>query len=245
MAQDCGVVVVAAGKGERFGGGTPKQYRLLAGRPVYQWSLQFFAHHPRVCELVLVVAGQFIDEIRSEVLSLGFPVPIVVVGGGERRQDSVENGVRALSDATFLAAIHDAARPFPPRNFDEVCDAARTWKAAICACPIVDTVKRCDDELFAFETVDRSRLWAAQTPQVFHRELLLRALEYCRQNAIDVTDDAAAVALLGVPTKLVPANRWNIKITTAEDLQLAEMLLSLRERGFFHLDQRDPEKGTI
>jgi len=232
---DCGVIIVAAGRGERMGGHPPKQFRLLGGIPVFEWSLKFFASQPRVSHIALVVPPSQGIELKVSLRKSAYATRAIVVSGGERRQDSVENGMRALPSSCALIAVHDAARPFPPLDFDAVCVAAKEFGAALFACPLSDTVKRGNEQAFAVETLDRTTLWAAQTPQVFQRELLARALDYCREHAIDVTDDAAAVALLGTPAKLLMGNRWNIKLTNPDDWFVAEALaLQEHSRRQFH-----------
>lgn len=223
MPRDCGVIIVAAGRGERMGGDLPKQFRPLAGSPVLLWSTRFFLAQPMVREVVLVVSADQLDRARAIESALR-PREITIVAGGARRQDSVANGLAALTPESRLVAIHDAARPFPPENFAALCEEARASGAAIFGYPIVETVKRVGADACIIETLDRSQLWAAQTPQVFHRELLERALRQCEDKGIEVTDDAAAVALLGHRVKIVEGSRWNIKLTVPEDWPVAECL---------------------
>jgi 2-C-methyl-D-erythritol 4-phosphate cytidylyltransferase len=228
MANDCGVIIVAAGKGERMGGEVPKQFRRLGDRLVFEWSVRFFADQPAVRQVALVVPAERVPKLRLALAAAGFGDRVLVVSGGMRRQDSVVSGLAALDRGCALVAVHDAARPFPPRNFETLCVEAREYGAALYAWPILDTVKRSDREGFAIETLDRSELWGAQTPQVFRRELLERALDHCNEAGIEVTDDAAAVALLGVAAKLVLGDRWNIKLTTPDDWIVAECLARMR-----------------
>jgi len=211
-----------------MGGEVPKQFRRLGDRPVFEWSVRFFADQPAVSQVALVVPAERVAELRLTVAAMGCGDRVLAVSGGMRRQDSVASGLAALDRGCRLIAVHDAARPFPPRDFETLCGVAREHGAALYAWPVLDTVKRADRQGFAIETLDRSELWGAQTPQVFRRELLERALRHCSEAGIDVTDDAAAVALLGVAAKLVMGDRWNIKLTTPDDWIVAECLARMR-----------------
>lgn len=225
--RDCGVIIVAAGRGERMGGDVPKQFQLLAGQPVYWWSLCFFLSHHAVTEIALVVPPDLVEKTRQTLPPKASQSPLVaVVAGGPRRQDSVANGLSALGAKSLLVAVHDAARPFPPRNFDDVCAEARRFGAAIFGLPVTETIKHVDERSYITGTPDRSRLWVAQTPQVFQRELLSRALALCKERGIEVTDDAAAVALVGTSVRIVEGSRWNIKLTVPDDWLFAECIAS-------------------
>lgn len=244
--RDCGVIIVAAGRGERMGGDVPKQFQLLAGQPVYWWSLCFFLSHHAVTEIALVVPPELVEKTRHALLATVSQSPIVtVVAGGTRRQDSVANGLTALSAKSHLVAVHDAARPFPPENFDDLCAEARHFGGAIFGLPVTETIKHVDETGIITDTPDRSRLWAAQTPQVFQRDLLSRALALCKERGIEVTDDAAAVALLGNPVKIVAGSRWNMKLTLPEDWLLAECIASRLQRNKFPcLSHRSKKEGS-
>ncbi|MCX7625969.1 MAG: 2-C-methyl-D-erythritol 4-phosphate cytidylyltransferase [Candidatus Sumerlaeaceae bacterium] len=246
LSRDCGVIIVAAGKGERMGGKMPKQFRLLVGEPVFSWSLQFFLSHDAVTEIALVVPPDLVEKTEHTLRQkASHCLPVMVVAGGTRRQDSVGNGLSALSAKSSLVAVHDAARPFPPLNFSEVCAEARSYGAAIFGLPVTETIKQVDDSGIVVASPDRSRLWVAQTPQVFQRELLASALALCNERGIEVTDDAAAVALLGRPVKMVEGSRWNIKLTVPDDWLLAECIGSQlrRDRPAF-LPSRSKSEGV-
>ncbi|MGC8741051.1 MAG: 2-C-methyl-D-erythritol 4-phosphate cytidylyltransferase [Candidatus Sumerlaeaceae bacterium] len=220
---DCGIIIVAAGKGERMGGDVPKQFRPLAGYPVYLWSLAFFSTQPSVQEIALVVPAANVSSLKQNFSSLS-DLTVHVVAGGARRQDSVVAGVSALSPKCEYIAVHDAARPFPPLHFERLLAVACEYGSAIFAYPIVETVKRVGPDKSIHETLERSGLWAAQTPQLFRRELLAAALEHCQRNDVVVTDDAAAVALINGPVRVVEGERWNIKLTATDDWAVAEYL---------------------
>lgn len=206
-----------------MGGGVPKQFRQLVGRPLFLWATAFFDRQPQVRELVLVVPGESIPTVEEMCSRARLSRPWSVVAGGSRRQDSVMAGVRALSPAARIAAVHDAARPFPPTDFASVVACARRHRAAIVAWPVSETVKLVEREAIT-ETVDRTNLWAAQTPQVFERDLLLHALIQSTDSGCEVTDEAMAIERMGIPVRIVPGSRTNLKITSAEDWIIAEAL---------------------
>lgn len=220
----CGIVLVAAGSGTRMGAGQPKQFRQLLGKPVIIWSALAFAQMPEVREIVVVTAPDFAEDVRAMFEAHGLTAKIAL--GGARRQDSVLAGVRALSHDTEFAAVHDAARPFPPANLGEALGSAAETGAAIFALPVTDTLKRGDDGNIT-GTVDRAGLWRAQTPQVARRRLLIDALEAC--GSCEVTDEAAALERAGVSVRLVMSAAENIKITTAEDWTMAEAIATWRQ----------------
>ena len=218
-----------------MGGDKPKQFQPLLGLPVYLWSVRFFLSHAFVKDVAVVVPSLFVDETHAALTKfLSQREHLFVVPGGERRQDSVRNGLNALKSTSSLVAVHDAARPFPPPHFDVICAQAQRTGAAIFGYPLVETVKRVDENLVITETLDRSCLWGAQTTQVFRTELLYQALEYCQKHGIEVTDDAAAVALLGFPVNVVQGSRWNIKLTVPEDWIIANSIAASLEAKESH-----------
>src|SRR5581483_6618105 len=215
-----GLIVVAAGRGERFGG--DKVWERLGGRPVVAWSLAALAGPP-VERVALVVAPARLAEARA--LARSVAVPCQVVPGGARRQDSVRNGLLALGPCEWVA-VHDAARPFATRELlERVWAAARASGAAVPGVPLVDTVKRVR-EGFVVETLPRAELWAVQTPQMFRGALLARAH---RAVADEATDDAALVERLGARVAVAEGAYNNVKITTPEDLALANWRLRAAE----------------
>jgi 2-C-methyl-D-erythritol 4-phosphate cytidylyltransferase len=213
-------VVVAAGEGRRFGG--PKQFAALRGRPVLDWSLAAFESSPHVDAVVLVLArpGEG-GKYAARYAKIG-----AVVRGGERRQDSVACGVAALKGQDDdIVLVHDGARPLVTQELIErVIDAARETGAAVPAVPLEDTVKEAEKGRVV-RTLERSRLFRAQTPQGFALGLLQRALAQARVEGADVTDEAALVERLGLPVALVPGDPRNIKITSPLDLTMAEAFL--------------------
>ena len=243
MNVECGIVLVAAGQGQRMGSVIPKQFLPLCGMPLYLWSLHYFQALPAVREIVVVVPAGYERRVAEETAQLRLSKVRSCVRGGELRQDSVEIGVHALSSDCPLVGIHDAARPFPPENFDELLQAAFATGAALFAVPVTDTLKRVTGEAVE-ATVDRTSLWAAQTPQIFRRDLLAAALAHAREQKCTVTDDAAAVEAMGIHPQIVVGSRWNLKVTTHEDWPVAEFLAQKLGRFFVQsLNARDSSCG--
>jgi len=216
-------VILAAGRSERFRGRVNKVFVLLRGRPLLRWCVDAFIASGAVEELVVVARpgeeGQ-ISALLSEV-----PLPVQVVLGGERRQDSARAGVEAARGEYVL--VHDAARPLvSPELIRRVLKATEEFEAAVPVLSVVDTVRYVDERGFLRpEDVRRAGLVRIQTPQGFRRELLLSALEHAERQGLPLTDDASAVLALGRRVAAVPGSPENLKITHPEDLKLAESLL--------------------
>lgn len=218
-----GAIVLAAGRSERMGG-VDKMLAPLGGRPLIAWAVEALVTHPQVGALVVVVSAANEAAIRALVAQLA--PRAAVVRGGERRRDSVRAGLEALPAYEYVI-VHDGARPLLTRDLVEAALAgARQAGAALCAVPVTDTVKRADDSGLVRGTVARQGLWLAQTPQAFRRDLLLRAHA---ATDVDATDDAALVEHLGEPVRIVMGSARNIKVTTPQDLRLAEALLAAGE----------------
>jgi len=218
-------IVLAAGRGERMGG-IDKVFASLAGRPLVAWTLAAFKKCDAVDEVVVVAAPESVDRMWALVREWRFTKVTAVVPGGATRQASVRAGIDAAARAAIVA-VHDAARPLVTSDLIARGVAlAREHGAALCAIPSRDTVKDVEgDPPVVRATPDRARMWLAQTPQVFDRALLLRAHEAAPTAA---TDDAALVEALGHAVHVYEGAPSNFKVTTAEDLVLAEALL--RER---------------
>jgi 2-C-methyl-D-erythritol 4-phosphate cytidylyltransferase len=226
LPRDVGVVLVAAGQGTRLGGDTPKQYRPLAGVPVLLHALRPFAAHPDVRQVVVVLPPADAATPPAFLADLAGGSLRVIAGGAER-SDSVAAGLGALPDECAIVLVHDAARPFVDRQvIDAVIGHARAGEGAIAAVPVSDTLKQVDraDPTRVARTVPREGLWRAQTPQGFPRNLLLQAHAARRTGSLGVTDDAMLVEACGGTVRLVPDSPRNLKITTADDLALAECL---------------------
>jgi 2-C-methyl-D-erythritol 4-phosphate cytidylyltransferase len=226
------VVLVAAGRGIRLGSESPKQYRLLAGVPMLLRSLRPFIAHPEVAHVVVVLPPEDMSAPPTWLAELEGGVLTLAAGGAER-SDSVANGLAAITVACGVVLVHDAARPLIDRaTIDAVIAAAREGGGAVPAIPVGDTLKEAVASAtgapggpLVARTIPRDRLWRAQTPQGFPRALLERAHREARAAGIASTDDAMLVERLGAPVRLVPGSARNVKVTTAEDLVLAELLL--------------------
>jgi 2-C-methyl-D-erythritol 4-phosphate cytidylyltransferase len=225
LPRDVGVVVVAAGRGTRFGGETPKQYQPIGGVPMVLRAVRPFAAHPDVAQVVLVLPPA--DAAAPPAFLRGVAgVGLVVVAGGAERSDSVSAGLRALGPECTVVLVHDAARPFVGRAvIDAVIAHARAGEGAVAAVRVNDTLKQAaaEDATRVARTVPRDGLWRAQTPQGFPRAVLERAYA-AAQGEGGATDDAALVERTGVSVRLVPDSPRNMKVTTSEDLALAELL---------------------
>lgn len=217
-------VIVAAGRGSRFGGALPKQYLPLGGQSVLRHAAAAFAHHPRIAGVQVVIRDEDRAIFAEAMAGLTLLPP---VAGGAERQDSVRLGLEALvSYQPARVLIHDGARPFPEAAvLDRVIDALARAPAAIPALPLGDTIKRVADGLVR-ETVDRAQLWRAQTPQGFHFGAILDAHRAAAGRVL--TDDAAVAEAAGIAPVIVAGSEDNLKVTTAQDLAVAERLLTAR-----------------
>lgn len=214
----------------RFGGKTPKQFVPLCGLPVFLHSLRAFEAADTIGRVVLVVPPEGSgSRLRPRDVSTqyGLRKLAVVVPGGERRFDSVFEGIKAAEDDCRIAVIHDAARPFVEPGIVDACvSAALRWKAAVAAVPVADTLKDVGPGGAVVRTVPREGLWQIQTPQAFDFALILEAyLRYrLRIAPVESTDDAGLVEALGAEVKIVAGSRLNFKITTADDMKLARIV---------------------
>lgn len=219
-------IIPAGGAGSRFGHVQPKQFLELAQWPVLAHTLSRFDQTSSVDRVILVIPEGHEHYVRSAILErFGFQKVIRVVTGGESRQDSVYNGFLALEDDVELVLVHDAVRPLVRvKLIEEVIREARKFGAAIAAIPVRNTLKLVESEAVV-QTLDRSELWEAQTPQVFDRVWLAEALSAARQDGYVGTDEACLLERIGRPVRVVRGTADNIKITLPEDLILAESLL--------------------
>jgi 2-C-methyl-D-erythritol 4-phosphate cytidylyltransferase len=221
---DVGVLLAAAGKGERAGG-EPKQFRPIAGVPMLLRALRPFAQHPRVGQIVVALPPgvaatppEWLVSVAGERLQL--------VEGGKTRAGSVRAALRALSEECRIVLIHDAARPFVRHETVEAVIQAVGENAVVPGVPVSDTLKQADPGTgLVVQTIDRANLWKAQTPQGFTRSMLEQA--YHSVNSEDIaafTDEAALVEAAGFTVRLVPDSGQNLKVTTADDFAIAEVL---------------------
>jgi 2-C-methyl-D-erythritol 4-phosphate cytidylyltransferase len=205
-------IVPAAGSGERLGASGPKAFAMCGGRSLLDWSLEVLE---AVCDRVVVA------------VPAGFEAEDRVLGGASRSQ-SVKLALAATPEAT-IAVVHDAARPLITRELVQECiDALEGWDGVVAAAPVPDTIKEADPSGRVVRTLDRSALWAIQTPQVFRAEVLRRALDVDDAVLAAATDDASLVEATGGSVRVVEAAAENIKVTRPVDLALAEALLRAR-----------------
>ncbi len=223
MKEKVTAIIPAAGTGSRMGAQKNKLLLEVRGRAVIAHTLEAFESCPLVDEVILVANEQDIFSYKAMISEEGFCKIKDIVRGGETRAESVYKGL--LQADGDIVIIHDGARALvTPALIEKVVEESRQTGAAIAAVPVVDTLKRADG-FFIAETPDREKYWQAQTPQVFGREILLSAMENCKET---ITDDASCVEAAGVSVKLVEAAYENIKLTTPFDLLVAEAVLDRR-----------------
>lgn len=217
------VIVVAAGAGKRLNSKTPKALVLLKGKALVAYSLKVFEDHPGIDSVVLVGAAGHIPQFVR--MARPFKKVRAVVMGGPKRSDSVKCGLKELSPDTDIVLVHDAARPFIENAIiNRLLGALKKNKAAVVGVPLKSTVKKIDRKTLDIkETPARELLWEAQTPQGFHKDVLVKA--YTKKFKEEATDDAMMVERMGGRVKMVMGNYRNIKITTPEDIVLAKLLL--------------------
>lgn len=221
-------IIVAAGRAERMGPNLDKAFLSLGPRPVVAYALMAFQACPEIDQIVLVVRREQMAAAKGMAQMFGISKLRQIVAGGARRQDSVCNGLEALSDEVRLVAVHDGARPLAtPELIAATVQCARRHGSGIAAARLVDTVKQVDRGMLVARTLDRSKLWTVQTPQTFKVELLKRAYARLAELKETVTDDAAAVEGLGEEVRLVEWGHPNLKITVAEDLTVAAAILRI------------------
>ena len=232
------VILPAAGQSRRFHDQAYKKpFAPLGGRAVWLHSAERFINRADVKQVIVCVSAEdrelFDVKFGANIAILG----VQVVEGGEHRTDSVQRALERVKSEIDFVAVHDAARPcIADPWIDAVFAAAARDGAAILAAPVQATLKRVDQKKHITETVDRESLWEAQTPQVFRRELLIEA--YAKRGHVPVTDDAQLIERLGRPVTIVPCSPLNLKITTRDDLKLAEQVLKVLPKpkleGFQH-----------
>ncbi len=220
-------IILAAGVGKRLKTSVPKPLVEICRKPVIIYSLESFNKHPDIDEIIVVTSAQNKAAISRVIKKCSFKKIKLLCLGGKRRQDSVYNGLKAVSQSSNWVLIHDSARPFVSRKFiTKVISAAKKTGSAILGVPVKATIKSAKEGFLVDYTVDRSNLWEIQTPQVFKKELIFKA--YNRYNKVNFTDDASLVEKLGKKIKIVQGSYENIKITTREDLVFAGAIAERR-----------------
>jgi 2-C-methyl-D-erythritol 4-phosphate cytidylyltransferase len=214
-------IVVAAGRGRRFGHKASKAVVKLNSRPAIVYSLAVLNAHPQIKEIIIAANPANIRALRNIIKLYKITKATKVILGGKERRDSVANGLQAISPQADFVLIHDAARPFITKKLvTSVIEEAARSGAAIAAVAVKATIKKVAGSFIVEKTLDRKSLWEAQTPQVFKKDLILKA--YKRFKRQEATDDAMLAERLGAKVSVVPASYSNIKITTPEDLLIAK-----------------------
>ena len=229
--RDVGVVIVAGGSSTRTGGGGRelKQFRWVAGKPVLLHSLQTFMARADVVGVVVVLPRDYVADPPPWIFQCDVD-RLMIAPGGTTRSESVWNGLEDLPDAAELVLVHDAARPLVDNaTVDRVVAATRAGRPAIAALPVVDTLKEVDGDGRIVRTVEREKLWRAQTPQGFPRETIVTAHRRAREEKLSATDDAALCERLGIPVVVVRGSERALKITDEDDFARAEALFRVSE----------------
>jgi 2-C-methyl-D-erythritol 4-phosphate cytidylyltransferase len=223
-------VIAAGGSGKRMQAQENKVYLPVDGLPVLAHTLMVFDRCDLINEIVVVVPRKEMNYCSTKVfLPLGLSKPVKVTAGGKERQDSVGCGLMETSANCDFVVVHDGARPLLTLELlESVIREAMVWGGAIAAVPVKDTIKLADHNGFVSKTPERDKLWSVQTPQAFAKEILVEAHQNARTKGLLGTDDSFLVEQLGYPVKLVTGDYENIKITTPEDLNLAEVILRRR-----------------
>lgn len=225
-AKSSQLILPAAGEGRRFGSHGPKALVPITGVPLIVRTLNAFAELDLIEPVIVVAPEKYLKEFKAVLGQTAAKDGFELVAGGSERQHSVRLGLEMLSPAAEFVIIHDAARPFVSTEIiSQSIDAARAVGASTVAIPCIDTVLEADENQLLVSTPDRTRLWSCQTPQTFRVEIIRDAHKRAEREGLLATDDATLVRLAGGQVKLVPGSTRNIKITTPDDLLLAEHLV--------------------
>lgn len=237
-------VIVAAGRGTRFGAGGAKPYAWVAGRPLVAWTVARMAACAVLKHLVLVVNVAARDQAEAVVRGSRLSLPVRVVEGGVTRADSVAAGLRALDPGVDLVVVHDGVRPLvSPELVDAVARAAWEHGAATAGVPVRATLKRVDAARRVVRTVAREGVWEIQTPQAFRREVLTAAYAAGYERGVRMTDDAAYVEQWGGTVQVVPGSTMNVKVTVPEDLVVVEAVLRHGEGARSGVEEAPDARG--
>ena len=226
MKPICTAVIVAAGKGRRMGTEVSKQFLPLCGKEILAHSVEKFEKAEKIRDIVLVTGEDSLQDVRDMAQEYGWKKIVSVVAGGKERQDSVWNGLQAVSADTEIVLIHDGVRPFVTEDIlNHSIETAVEMGGCVAGVPAKDTIKVCNSENIAVATPDRSTLWQIQTPQTFRKDLILQAYQKAKAEGYVGTDDASLAEYSGCPVKVIMGSYRNIKITTKEDLLIGEAFL--------------------
>ena len=221
------VIIAAAGMSNRMGSKINKQFLAIGNKPILAHSIDKFEKCKYVDEIILVAKEEEVEYCRKEIVRrYGFKKVINIVKGGKERQDSVYNGLLAVNEKADIVLTHDGARPFVKiESIENGIKGVIDYGACVIGVPVKDTIKVVTPSNVVHHTPKRSLLWAAQTPQCFWMSLLKKGYEMANQEGIIGTDDSSLVEKIGQPIKMIMGSYDNIKITTPEDLIIAESLL--------------------
>lgn len=221
LKEKANLVLLAGGQGRRLGAGIPKQCLEVGGKPLMRFALEPFLNHPLFKKKIVVCDPKYqslFDDLKNNV-DVSFAPP------GKERQQSLYHGLLALKEDNSMVFVHDAARPFvDPKYFNLLYQEALLHGAAVLAIPAVSTLKHLSEHFLISKALDRSSIWEMQTPQVTTKIKLLQALEMSEKNGVQVTDEASLMELIGCAVKVVRGDSLNLKVTTPEDLKLAQAL---------------------
>lgn len=222
-------IIPAAGQGRRMNRKVNKQYIELLDKPVLAHTLKVFENHPLIDEIIVVAKEDEIEFCQERIVkNYDFSKVSKVIAGGSERQESVYNALKEIKE-DCLVVVHDGARPLvAPTIISNAINTAKSSSASVVAVPVKDTIKRVNSDDEVTETLKRSELRAIQTPQVFKKSLLQKAYDEAFEDHFYGTDDASLVERLGVPVKVIDGSYDNIKITTAEDIEIANLVLRRR-----------------
>jgi 2-C-methyl-D-erythritol 4-phosphate cytidylyltransferase len=224
-------LIAAAGKGKRMNARVSKPFIHISGKPILAYTIEKFEKCKVIDKIYLIVSPEEKEMCHKNIiLRYNFSKVKELVDGGETRQDSVYNGIKALDKDTDIVVIHDGARPLVEETIiRDSIEKAQKYGAAIAAIPIKDTVKKSENDFFINKTLNREKIWRAQTPQTFKYDIILTAYHQAFKDKYLVTDDAAIVERYGHKVKLIIGSKENIKITTPFDIIMAEIFL---KKGF-------------
>ena len=220
-------IVLAAGKGTRMNAGMNKQFMLINDRPLLAQTLAAFQSCNAIDSIILVAGREELKTCKEQILDVyGFDKVDKLVSGGSERQQSVYNGILELEDDCNIVVIHDGARPILPEGIIERCiEGAKIYGAVSAGMPAKETIKILNEEGFVQYTPERGKVWVTQTPQAFKRDIIEKAHETANVKGISGTDDAFLVECMGIKVKMLEGSYENIKITTPEDIILAEAIM--------------------
>lgn len=224
-------IIPAAGRSKRMKSDASKQFLLLDGIPVLAHTLRAFEESPSIDQVIVVGNAKDLDYCRGKIVKrFDFKKVAHLVKGGRRRQDSVFNGLKVLPDEAAVVVVHDGARPLvTPELIEKAIREIKKWPALVVGVPVKDTIKETTADEVVSHTLDRPRLWAVQTPQVFRANVLLEAHYQARADKVWGTDDAMLVERLGYNIKVIDGLEENLKITTPLDMVMAEAILARRK----------------